>query len=95
MLTWRVEFLHIKWFYHMVTIAYFTFEVMGFGMKHWEKGLHVQKMLELWAAFYDSLEIGPIFTGHIHAKKLRTGQLLLQVQGIGKYFSPVHIEGSE
>jgi len=66
---------------------------MGFGMKYRKERLHVQKVLELWTAFRNSLEVGPIFAGHIHAKKsdLPTGQLFLQVQGIGKNFPPIHI----
>ncbi len=77
----------------MVIFIYLTLEIMGFGMKYRQEGLHVEKVLELRAAFCDFLEIGPIFASHIHAKKgdLPTGQLVLQVQGICKNFSPVHI----
>ena len=83
----------INWFYHMVIFIYLTLEIMGFGMKYGEERLHVKKVLELWTAFRYSLEIGPIFACHIHTKKgdLPTGQLFLQVQGISKNFSPVHI----
>ena len=66
---------------------------MGFGVKHRKKGFHVKKMLELWAFICNSLEVGPILACNIHTKEtdLPTGQLLLEVQGVGKDFSPVHI----
>ncbi len=78
---------------HMAKFTYLKFKIMGFGMEYWKEGLHVEKVLELWAAFCNSLEVGPIFAGHIHTKKsdLPTGQLFLQVQGIRKNFTPVHI----
>lgn len=77
----------------MVIFIYLTLEIMSFGMKYRKEWLHVKKVLELWTAFCYSLEVGPIFARHIHTKKgdLPTGQLFLQVQGISKSFSPVHI----
>jgi len=66
---------------------------MGFGVKYRKEWLHVEKVIELWTAFCNSLEVRPIFAGHIHTKKsdLPTGQLFLQVQGIGKNFPLIHI----
>lgn len=81
----------------MLMIAYFTFKIMGFCMKHREEGLHFQQMLKLWAASDDFLQVWPVLAGYIHAKECRptTGQLFLEKKGIGKDFSPVHVEGTE
>lgn len=60
----------IMWFCHIATFSYLTFKIMGFGMKYRKEWPHVKEVLELWAAFCNSLQVGPIFAGHIHTKKV-------------------------
>lgn len=59
----------IMWFCHIATFSYLTFKIMGFGMKYRKEWPHVKEVLELWADFCNSLQVGPIFAGHIHTKK--------------------------
>lgn len=81
----------------LVSFPYLTFEVMGFGMEHGEEWLHLKQVLELRTAFRYFLKIWPVLACYIHAKKCdpSVGQPLLQVQGVCKYLTPIHVQGTK
>lgn len=85
--------VQITWLYHMVMMfPYLTFEIMGFGMKHRKEGFVLRRCWSSGQLFATLWGRANICRSRAYKKSdLPTGQLFLQVQGINKNFSPVHI----
>ena len=80
-----------------IIFSYLTFEIMIFGMKNWKKWPHGKEILKLRACLSHFPEVRPVLACHIHSKKchLFTGNLPLELQGVGTNLPPEHIEGTK
>ena len=77
--------------------SYFTFEIVSFGMKNQKKWPHGEEILKLRAFLSHSPEVRSVLACHIHSKKCHwlTGNMPLEVQGVGKNLPPEHFEGTK